>query len=561
MSRTLALLPRIITALALCAWNIECSPAPTAKEDALARLAPENTVVFVRAASLDGLLAASRQIGAAAAREGAAELSIEQLLATASVPGAPKQIDRTKPIAICMVLPAEEGAALESVYLVPAVSGKKYADSVVPAGGTGTARIEGEYVLASASAGMEPAKESADLAVDLPDGDLVVRVDLARVCEHYRTTIDAGLGMVEAQMQSLSAAVPGGVNMAPALELYVDFFRAILDSGESFDLAMRLNGSRLELAGALTAREGSSLASYASKEKTSARALARYLDPDAAFSAVLGADMAAMTKRLRPMVDAVMQMYPEPLRASFGKMMEHNEELAAEMGSGSALSLDIGAGGVRFASYMRPRDSAKLLEIYQSMMRSMPGLAIDEMQEAEVEGMSVMRSRMRLDSEALAAAAAGAGEEATNPDLLAMLDSLYGEDGLAFTYATNGDVTALVLGGDENFLHRSVGRMSSSRKTSLNLTRPLEEVGGENPCFVVHYDVGRLMRGMQELLVEVLPDALPIVPSVETSVDAWGCVDGRVWRGAFSTDLGELAAAQRALSQPPGEDEAANEER
>jgi hypothetical protein len=69
------------------------------------------------------------------------------------------------------------------------------------------------------------------------------------------------------------------------------------------------------------------------------------------------------------------------------------------------------------------------------------------------------------------------------------------------------------------------------------------------------------MLGMQEWLGGVLPDTLPMLPSVKTSMDAWGCVDGRTWRGTISTDLAELVAAQRALTQPGSEDEAENEER
>jgi hypothetical protein len=258
-----------------------------------------------------------RQVAAAAAREAADEFSVEQILATVSVPGAAELIDRTKPIAMCMVLPEQAGAALESVYLVPATSGKEYADSVAPSGGTGTARIEGDYVLASASVGLPPAAKDAKIASALPVGDLVLRLDVARLCEHYRAVIDQGLGMVESQMESASAAAMGGVNMAPAFELYVDFFRAILDSGESFEVAVRLDGARFEQAVALTARAGSALAGYASKERTDARALARYVDPDASLSMVVGSDMVAMTKRFRR--SRLHRDVSEPLRAGFRK--------------------------------------------------------------------------------------------------------------------------------------------------------------------------------------------------------------------------------------------------
>jgi general secretion pathway protein G len=58
----------------------------------------------------------------------------------------------------------------------------------------------------------------------------------------------------------------------------------------------------------------------------------------------------------------------------------------------------------------------------------------------------------------------------------------------------------------------------------------------------VHYDLGRMMAGMKDLLAEIMPMGAVSFPSIALATTFWGGVDGRVWRGALELNLSELAA-------------------
>ncbi len=294
--------------------------------------------------------------------------------------------------------------------------------------------------------------------------------------------------------------------------------------------------------------ENSALADFGSKEKTDAKTLARFLDPDASMTMVAGMDTVAMTKRFKPLIDGMLAVYPEPMRAGLQKMMGSVDELAAQFGSAMCVSGDFGGAGMRFTYYLHPRDAAKLLAVYKSMMISFPGFAFDEPTQGEVDGVPVTRMRMRIDAKMFAAPEGQALGKKHGPEMQAMFDKMYGKDGLAFTLATKGDVTALVLGGDEAFLRGSLARISSGGKISASVAHALEQVGDLNPCYVLHYNLGKVMHGMSDLMNGAMPEASMAFPEVPASITAWGGVDGRVWRGAMSADLAELGAAVRAMS-------------
>jgi hypothetical protein len=59
---------------------------------------------------------------------------------------------------------------------------------------------------------------------------------------------------------------------------------------------------------------------------------------------------------------------------------------------------------------------------------------------------------------------------------------------------------------------------------------------------IVHYDLGRMMAGMKDLLAEIMPMGAVSFPSIALATTFWGGVDGRVWRGALELNLSELAA-------------------
>lgn len=518
------------------------APAP----DALAKLVPEGTVVYVQAPSLERLNAAVAKVVKLFKPGDDQAPDVDQLLGQMDIPGAAKEVDHQKPIAFCLVLPAQQGGEPSPVFLVPAKSPENFVRSMSAAPSKMKASIEGDYVCVSESAAVKHGTAPAAIAVGLPAGELVARIDVKRIVAFYRPILEMGLAQVESAMATQPGTVVNGVDLKPILKTYMDGVRSILDSGEGLDLALRLDGDRLEFASAMTMIEKSVLAGFGSKEKTDVRQLARFLDPDASIQGVVGVDQSVMLQRFKPAIEAILQAYPEPMRSGFQKMMGSADELAAQVGSASCFSGDFGPAGMRFAVYLHPRDPAKLLSIYRKMMSSMPGLTVEEAKEGDLDGMHVTRMHARLDTKALLEMQGQAGDRKSQADLTAMLEKLYGKDGLALTFGTVGDVTAIVVGGDEAFLHGALSRASKPGKPTQNAARALDQVGDLNPCFVVQYNLGKVMQGLGDLMGEEMRDLAHGVPSFSATLVYAGGIDGRVWRGSVSTNVAELGAAVRA---------------
>ena len=529
----------------------ESRPAPKeakATTGELAKLVPADTVIYVEAPSVERLATSMRNITSAFDPSKAA-MDIDAAIDELDLPAPAKLIDRTKPLAICLVLPTAPGGQPAPVYFLPARSPQDFVKAVTESGQPFGTAIHGDYVAVTMGPGAAPAPAGAppSIALELPPGDVVVRLDVQRLVAHYRPVIDASLDQMTAGIASLTAAMEPqtpGMNIAPFLKMYADGLRSVLDSGKTLDLAMRLDGSVLEVASVLVVQEKSALDGFASSTKTDAKALARYIDPSMPIAMVLGMDQAAMMQRLQPLIDATFSIYPEPMRSNFKKMMEHTDELAAQLGSAMCVQGALADDGLRYAVYLMPRDGEKLLETYQKMLSSAPGMTLDPMQAGEVAGVKVQRSRLRIDPKALVGEAPAASTE----EMGAMIERLYGKDGLAFTLAKQDDVTALVLGGDEQFLATSLARLSKPGSVPPSFARGLEQVGDLNPCFVMHYDLGAMMQGVRQLMPEM---PFPF-PSMNASFTVHGGVDGRIFRGAMSTDIAALGQSFREMMSGGG---------
>jgi hypothetical protein len=300
----------------------------------------------------------------------------------------------------------------------------------------------------------------------------------------------------------------------------------------------------------MTMVEKSVLAGFGSKEKTDVRQLSRFLDPDASIQGVVGVDQAVMLQRFKPAIEAILTAYPEPMRSGFQKMMGSADELAAQVGSASCFSGDIATSGMRFSVYLHPRDPAKLLSIYEKMLSSMPGATIDAPKEGDLDGVHVTRMHVRVDAKALLDGQKNAAAAKSQADLSKMLERLYGKDGLSLAFATVGDVTAVVVGGDEAYLRSAVARVSKPGKPASDCARALGQVGDLNPCFVLAYNLGKVMQGVKDLMGDQLGELAPGASNLSATLVYAGGIDGRVWRASVSTDLAELGAGVRSMKGP-----------
>jgi hypothetical protein len=530
--------------------TLRAQTAPGA--DALAKLVPEGTAVYVQAPSLERLGNAVRKVIAAFDKEKAQSFDLDAMIAEGELPISPKNIDHSKPIAFCLVLPEGQGSDPAPTLLLPATNPDELVKEIAGSGMPFKTAVENGYVTVSMSPDAKHGAGPVAIATGLPAGEIVARIDLKRLVAHFRPMIDMGLAQLQMMMAAVPAQAAGGIDIAPVMKLYGDGIRAVIDSGETLDLALKLDGNRCEIASALTAQEKSSLAEFGSKEKTDVKSLARYVDTSSAMGFAFGLEPAMLAKRFRPILDAALTMYPEPMRTDLQKSMGSLDELTAVMGSAMAAGGNFGATGIKYSIYMRPKDPKKLVEVYKTMMKAMPSMSVGEPKDETVDGIPVTRMRLKVDAKAFAdAMQKKSGAKPGGPDVSAdvqkMIETMYGKDGLEFTVGTKGDVTAVILGGDEAFQKAALARLSTPGAVPGGIARGLDQVGDLNPCFVLQYDIGKMMHEMQGMMGSAFQGSGLTFPDVSASLTSWLGVDGRKWNGAMSVDLAELGAFATAM--------------
>ena len=161
-----------------------------------------------------------------------------------------------------------------------------------------------------------------------------------------------------------------------------------------------------------------------------------------------------------------------------------------------------------------------------------------------VKALELAGFRVRFDFDAVTKTLGQpAASEARKQEAQALLDRLFGKDGLVIQVASKDGLCALVVGGDEAALQSVLARLTSKSEAPPIVAHALAEVGDLNPCFVLRYDLGNLMKGMQELV----PGAASLFQAVPLTLLVWGGVDGPVWRGGIASSLSEI----RSLAQSP----------
>ena len=537
----------------LCALASPLRAQTPGSSDALAKLVPEGTAVYVQAPSLDRLGAAIKKVVGAFDKEKAQSFDLDAMIREGGLPVSPANIDHGKPLAFCLVLPETQGGEPSPAVLLPSANPDALVKEVSGAGMPFKTSVESGYVTLTMAPEAKKGAGPAAIATGLPAGEISARVDVKRLVAHFRPMIDMGLAQLQMAMASMPPEATNGMDVGPMLKLYSDGMRAVVDSGQTLDLALRLDGNRCDIASIFTAQEKSALADYGSKEKTDAKALARYADASSPVGLVFGTDPSSLAKKLRPLLDAAITAYPEPLRSDFKKAMGSFDDLAANMGSAVCGGGNVSADGLRYSLYMRPKDPKKLVEIYRTAFQSMPSATLTEPKQESIDGVPVTRMRLQIDPKAFADAfakqktAAKPGAKDPSAEMQKLLEKMYGKDGLQFCVGTKGDTTAVVIGGDDAYLKSALARLSRPGQTAPGIARGLDQVGDLNPCIVLQYDIGKMMHDMQGVMADAFPADKMKFPDTPATVTSWLGVDGRTFKGALSVDLAELGAFASAM--------------
>lgn len=520
------------------------------------RLVPADTVVFVQATSIDALESKLRAIATAVDPSKADDVNVRQLLLAEFAGGiSPEWIDGTRPLAVAVAI-SPKTMQPDVTYIVPTKSRDELIKALSAIQPPPPVLSDGDYVAwhSAKTTTLALSSEVNPFTQGLPSGVLAARVDLARVIAIYRPMIDMGLDQAQNMMSTAAAAQsPSAIDVEAMTDLYIDGARSFLDSAQRLDLAFDVAGSRLDISPSLTVAEKSDMDNWGADGPTGIEQAGGWVDPNASFAMLLGLDFQKMLVRAKPFFDAVIEMYPKPMRGLMAGYMEHNGAIAKLLGKSHAVSGDLGADGLRFTYYLAATDPSALIAEYERMLKTPgaegAGVTIEGPEEADVAGVHAKRYHVKISAETMSAfggvGGTGPGAEATNK----MIERLYGKDGMSITLAPGKDRVAMVIGGDDAFVNAAIARLSKAPPaTAPALAAAVSRIAKDNPCMVLRINVSPLMSVFESMSGSATGQASSVVwPPL--MLDFRAGIAGRVWEGGFSCDVNELGQFVKSVRQ------------
>ena len=511
----------------------ESTPPTTAAIPA--ELWPEGAVALIVIPSAERLEEALLEAGALFTDEPAPfPTDGAELLALAGAAGDLTQLDPSRPIAVALLMQPGPTPA----FVLPVRDGERFR---APLAGSDTpVHLVGDYALVGAA----PGDGTAGLAADLPDGLLVLRLDMAALGPLVAPMIDPLLAST-----AVDETVPG-FDMGGLMESFGALAREFIASSRTLDLALGWEDGRLIFDGHLALVPESSLAEWIHDGPTGAAELARSIDPDASMMFAGGLDPSVLRAKLLPWAHELFKAYPEPLRESLRTSLEQLETQYDLVGRAFAGSQHFGKDGLRYTYLLDPDNAEAVMESLVSSFCSTPflGNTEAEAQRSEEDGIHLIRVPVVFDAEALAATLGESPDELDAQEFENAMQGVFGE-GLELVVGRRDGYVAAQVGTGPG-VRETLDRARAGGPPPPPLMPLLTEFGDANPLFVGRLDVASMLRGAMEVASEMLGEDAPEVPAgapVELTFFAAG-KDQSV-RFGFRFDMAAMARLVEAMDR------------
>lgn len=530
-----------IPSLALLAFLAQTPSNPAA-------LVPADATLLVRFESLQRL---ADLAAAFAELSPGGTPSAGEFLPMLQYPGAAAAVDPAQPVFVSVSF-SPELPAPGLAWIVPLLPGA--AHGIDNTEGVLSLHQEGAYLAVHARPGVaRPAAPSA-LVAALEPGIVSVHVDLARLVELFRPLIDMGLRQGEMELANLPQDESMPFDVEAMSEWFFDKAHETIDSAEALDLALGRAGSLLELRGRYRVKAGSPQV-FGPVTTVPLASLAGHLDPTHPLQLVASGTWNDFLNPMGDLMDAMLEVYPEPFASDFARMFELQRALDDALLPGIAASVDLGTEGAHIVYVLRAKDPARVLAGVEEMVRAMDDgqgmLIVGAAERLSVEGFEGRVMPFELRPEALQAfAAAGAGNPAAEPEQVAMMQdlfaTLYGRN-LRLALAARGEHVVIVVANNDSFVRNDLARLAKPALPAAKVLDLADQVPAGALGAVYHLDFGRLMARMMAASDGVFGVPIPRLFEQEFSLDTWGGARERDYVGGMRMDLAELIAFVRSM--------------
>lgn len=521
-----------------------------------ARLVPPGSFLTLRVESAERL---HEFIGRFAAM-GGEELpgDAAAMLSDLELPGDASQLDTSRPGYVALSL---QGMATLPTFVVPVRDAAAFQASLAGDASLHTASLGG-YVGVSQQPGYAALAEPNPLVTALRPGMASARLDLKTLIQTFRPMIEMGMNQLEMMMDQAAFEMEqdAPMDMAALLELYVDGIWAFLDSADQLDVALTYDGKVVQARSWLSTLPDSPMASFGGDQVFDLRPAARWIDPDAGFSMAMACDMAATMERFAPILDHALEAYPPELAGDLKRMMAAYAPVWPLLGNQAAATGDLGPGGLRASYQFLCPDPAALSAAMGEQLAKLAGestskaFTIAAPQAVEVGGKSAQRSMLTLDFEHMTESMLEGEdvEEEQLEQMNALMDAIYGKDGMQLVWQAVEERLTMALGGDEAYAAQTFAAQPGSlERMPVELREAIEAASGGSMGLVYRLDYGRLFGDMVPMFAQMGMEDLDVFAANDLSmpITFWMGIGKSTWSSGVGMDLDQLAAVVKVMRE------------
>jgi len=278
--------------------------------------------------------------------------------------------------------------------------------------------------------------------------------------------------------------------------------------------------------------------------------------------------MEATVRRFEPLMDLVFDAYPPELGADLRRMMDAYAPVWPLLGDHVTASGDLGPGGLRASYQMLCADPAALSSVLTEQLSKLASEAasksfsVSAPQTVEIAGAPAVRAKLDLDFRSLTEDMLDGEEveQAQLEQLQAMMDALYGADGLQMVWRPLADRLTMALGGDDAFAATTLAAQPRDYASlPVELRDAIEAASGGSLGLVYRVDYGRMFSDLAPLFADMGVEEFDLFAErdLRLPITFWMGIAETTWSSGVGLDLDQLAAVVEAMqaSEASGADD------
>lgn len=497
----------------------------------LAALIPSDSSSLIYVASIDDLEEAAQELLGVVAPDMAMMADADALLSEVAPPGFNIDLlDRSRPFAVAIgaITMETQNTGPQIFIMIPTTDAATLDQSLPPH----ASRVSGGY-LGICETGDYPQGGGSALPAALPEGLIAATLDAEPIMDTFAPMAGFMLGMAKSGiLQEISSdpEMPAELRTM-ATDTVNAGFRFIddaMDSFSSFEVAFNLAGTEVDLGYAINFKEGSPLTRLAGQGPTFAEMLP-FMDTGAVGNSVVGMDLGAMARWIRPYVDQIMDAIPVPTDlppdADLGPFQSPKQAMASVreavgasldtlgwFGDGAVTSMYFVNNEPQSATWMHGVQAGQLADSLDALFHvELASLAGLELQRTQI-GESTTNLALSLNGSVLARNF-GLDEGEVN-EAMRGFSAVYG-DSINLSLTTVGKQTLMIYNGDRESIAGALRAVQKRPGTELPaLKATADALGDAYPFGVYHLDLGPFAANMMNLAISTgegadIPPGLP----------------------------------------------------